>query len=346
MKKIKVLIFATAAIVAVAGANTEKTKSEWSYIVDQQGSDAYIYGFEEMIAQGVATELEVFEAIAYYNYLTPTGLDTFLKRGNIPSYIDDLIAVGRLPQGYTVSNGSSVSTVVTTPSSSVSSEEPFKETLTFDESKAGAYVVIDEDTKSYGTYYKENELRTWNLAEQVDVKGLMSNGYYKVVFEEKEQYINKSHLVTLEKYEAAWNETERIESKCEVAGSVTYTNALTKETKKEVLEALKHEYELKNEIASTCTSSGEKNYICYLCGKENKEIISATGHIHGTSHITKKETIFMTEATETRCVLCDEVVLTSNEHIKTEIIVLLSFLFTAGIGTVAFITIKKRKKNK
>lgn len=353
MKKIKGILLLLALSVSILGSQIENTKCAWdpdSYCYNQNESDGYIYIFEDGIKQGILTEYDVFEAIAYYNYLTPTGLDIFLTRGNIPSYIDDLIAVGRLPQGYTVSAGSTTSTV-TTPSASVPvTQEPVNTTPTLDESKAGTYVVIDSDVKSYATYNKENEVRTWTLAEQVNVKGLMSNGYYKVVFEDKEQYIDKSHLATLEKYEAAWEETEKVESKCEVAGSVTYTNSLTKETKTEVLEALEHEYVQAEETLPTCTSKGEKKFICSLCGDEKIETTDALGHVEGETKVIKRENFLfspenplITDATETTCSICGEIIATSDAQINWLNIIRFIVVVVAGTGICVFLMSKQKK---
>lgn len=79
---------------------SEPVKAEWQYSYHPDDMD--ILGFEYMIKDGDATEQEVFEAIAYYNYLTPQGVIQFVNRGNIPDYVDDLIEVGRLPEGFVV----------------------------------------------------------------------------------------------------------------------------------------------------------------------------------------------------------------------------------------------------
>ena len=350
MKKTKSLFIAMLAFAVVAGINLENTHCMTPYetCYNQEGSDNYIYGFEYDLADGSVTEQQVFEAIAYQGYLTPTGLDTFLKRGNIPSYIDDLIAAGRLPQGYTVEGGTTP-TPNPTPSISIPNtptvQEPVNTTPTLNESKAGTYVVIETDAKSYETYNKENEIRTWNLAEHVDVKGLMSNGYYKVVFEEKEQYISKNFLVTLEKYEAAWEETERVESKCETAGSITFTNAITGETKTESMDALEHNFEQSKEILPTCTETGSKTYTCVLCGKETEEKITATGHAAGDTIETQKETFLFTNATETRCMVCDEVVETTDMEAKLDSFAIV-FATVASIVAFAIIVLKKLNKAK
>jgi len=315
----------------IAGINLESTKCDSPYqpCYNQEGSDKYIYAFEYDIADGISTEQQVFEAIAYQGYLTPTGLDTFLKRGNIPSYIDDLIAVGRLPQGYTVGGGTSTSPG-STPSTSTPStptiQESVNTTPTLNEKKAGTYIVIETDTKSYETYYKENEVRSWALAEKVDVKGLMSNGYYKVVFEEKEQYISKSNLIPLDKYEAAWKETERVESKCEVAGSVTYTNTYTNETKTETIEALKHEYSVTSEVLPTCSEKGQITSVCSLCNTEKVEVVESLGH---TDNLICKE--------------CEQVII-ADKPISPTVAGVTSVAVVSAIGGTGFFWFKKWRK--
>ena len=328
MKKLKENLILLTLFVAVICSQIEDTKclEPFMYCYDQENSDSYIYVFEEALAQGLVTENDVFNAIAYKNYLTQEGLDTFLKRGNIPSYVDDLIAVGRLPQGYTVS-GSAPSTP-TTPSIPQESTPttPVIVAPTLDESKAGTYVIVDTDVKSYEDYSKEKAIRTWTLAELVEVKGLMSNGCYKVLFEGNEQYIDKSHLVPLDKYEAAWQETDKLESMCETEGYVTYTNSLTKEVKTEVLPPLEHTYSVKSEELPSCTETGTIVSVCNVCSNEKTDTVEALGH---TPSLICKE--------------CDMVVLMGT-GVAPSVAGVGGVILLAGIGCVGYFICKKIKK--
>lgn len=289
MKKLKSYLFILMSLLTIVSAipsNTNATSNNsgptyhMQYAYNQ--SDNYIYIFEAAIADGTIDELYAYEAIAYYNYLTPQGVITFVERGNIPSYVDELIAVGRLPQGYVVGSGSGTTTTPpvtqTTPATPVIPPTPADPTPTLDESKAGIYVVINENVKSYETYNKETVVDTWAIGTQVDVKGLMSNGYYKVVKAEKEQYIDKGNLVPLDKYEAAWEETERVDSTCGKAGSVTYTNTISSEIKTEALTPLEHDYKIIDQIAPTCTEKGLKTFECSACDLETVESVEPMGH--------------------------------------------------------------------
>lgn len=366
MKKHILLIFTLFTIIITNIESTTAEQNVYPYYHNQAASDDYIKYFEWDLRDRMVTEREVFEAIAYYNYLTPEGLDCFLMHGNIPSYIDDLIAAGRLPQNYTLGSlGGSNSAYYnynpnssTAPSLGQSTTTPVEQippvvdipvtpadpTPTLDESKAGIYVVVNEAVKSYETYNKEAVVDTWVIGTQVDVKGLMSNGYYKVVKAEKEQYIDKGNLVPLDKYEAAWEETERIDSTCGKAGSVTYLNTISSETKTEVLEPLEHDYKIIDQIAPTCTEYGVNTNECTVCGDRKTTNTFAIGHIAETKIVVKEETFFTTEATQTKCALCDEVISTTDAQAKVVNIGVVAGI-TVVIIAVAITVLKKKKSN-
>ena len=289
MKKIKSYLFVLMSLLTIVSgmqSNTNATSNNSGPTYHMQYMhnpvDNYIYIFEAAIADGTIDELYAYEAIVYYNHLSPQGVITFVERGNIPSYVDDLIAVGKLPQGYIVGSGNGTTSTPpveqTTPTTPLIPTTPADPTPSLDESKAGIYVVVNEAVKSYETYNKEAVVDTWVIGTQVDVKGLMSNGYYKVVKAEKEQYIDKGNLVPLDKYEAAWEETERVDSTCGKAGSVTYLNTISSETKTEALAPLEHDYKLIDQIAPTCTEKGLKTFECSACGDKKSEETLATGH--------------------------------------------------------------------
>ena len=298
MKKTFILTFL---LIFTIIANISTTKAEYQYYHNQAASDGYIYYFEIDLKDGSSTEAEVYDAIANRNYLTPQGLDCFLMHGNLSSYIDDLIAVGRLPQNYTLGSlgggehwsynydpigirGDSPTVTTPTPPSEQTPTAvevpitPVETTPTLDENKAGIYVVVDDDVKSYETYKKSTVVDTWKIGSQADVKGLMSTGYYKVVKDGKEQYIDKGHLVPLDKYEAAWKETERAESTCGKEGSITYLNTISSEIKTEILAPLEHDYQMINQIAPTCTEKGSQTFECANCADRTTEETLATGY--------------------------------------------------------------------
>ena len=212
-------------------------------------------------------------------------------------YVDELIAAGRLPENISVANSTvtqvtdaGYGTTITATSTMTGDNnkthsstpnnpsQPANKTPTLDASKSGTYIVVDENTKSYEAANKDVEVKTWNLAEKVDVKGLMSNGYYKVVYNEKEQYIDKKHLVPLDKYEAAWKETEKVESECDKEGHVKYVNDLTGEVKEETLVALGHAYQVSSEALPTCTETGSITSVCATCNVETIEEVAPLGH--------------------------------------------------------------------
>ena len=100
MKKTLIYMTGVLASLFVVICLNKPLKADWQYAYHPD--DRYILGFELMLKDGDATEQDVFEAIAYYNHLTPQGVIQFVNRGNIPDYVDDLIEVGRLPEGFVV----------------------------------------------------------------------------------------------------------------------------------------------------------------------------------------------------------------------------------------------------
>lgn len=94
---------------------------------------------------------------------------------------------------------------------------------------------------------------------------------------------------------------------CTKTGIKTYTCTICKSTKTETVAATGHNYELKNAIAATCTTSGYTgDEICKSCGnvKSKGTTISATGHSWGNWVVTKNATE-TEQGVETRtCSVC------------------------------------------
>lgn len=302
-------------------------------------NDYDLYSFKLMLNEGMITEAEVFDMIANYNYLTNQGVIDLVNDGYLHSYIDDLIAVGRLPQGFVPTPVTATSETPATPQEQqpVSNTQP-----TCDESVTGCYIVIKEETSGYSDYNASSVKKTWIKGEETEVTGLMSNGYYRVVFDGKEQYIKTKNLVKKEDYEAAWEETNRIESTCQEEGNVTYTNSYTDETQTVVLEKLEHKFETIEKEAQTCTEDGYEKNVCSMCQTEVEETLTKLGHSEGEFETIRKASLFIDGKMESRCLTCDEIIATKNIPAKVPIVaVVVILLLTSGIGVGVYLYKRK-----
>ena len=319
------------------------------YAHNQEGSNRYVYiwklcyagGDPEKVGQKIAdpgemdwSEGRIYEAIAFYNYLTYDYLVSFLNDGFMTEYIDEFIIVGRLPEGFTLNassadNKTETETPVqeqskpeTKPSQKPSDTDKKEDAASSDKEQtqkpsaekepvlntefAGTYVVVDSETKSYSNYKTDTELKTWGIGTHLQVEGLLSNGFYKALAEDTVHYIDKSHLVPLAEYEKAWLESSKTESECEKPGSITYTNAISNETKTEETKALEHDYKEVETIKPTCEEDGRIKSECILCNKETAEIIDAKGHVFKDSLIEKGNPLTHTHVKKAECTVCDK----------------------------------------
>lgn len=258
----------------------------------EETNDDLLYKYELFLDEGLLTEEEVFIKITQYNNLTNQGVQDLINDGYLHSYIDDLIVAGRLPEGFTPT----VSTPETPPveepvQDNNTTEQPNNNeqapastpaTVTCDESINGTFIVIKAETKSYVSHStSSNKVKTWAMGEEVEVTGLTSNGYYRINDNNSEQYIKESNLVKKDLYDAAWVETNLIESTCTEEGSITYTNSYTDESKTEPLEKKQHQMKTVDKVGATCTTDGYEKKTCSMCGLEQEDILYATGHKEG-----------------------------------------------------------------
>ena len=120
-----------------------------------------------------------------------------------------------------------------------------------------------------------------------------------------EKQASTKSTYTEEEIEAAWEETNRVESTCTEAGYIEYTNSLTNETKTEELELAEHSYEEIERIEPTCIEDGSVTYTCLVCGDTYTETLPTTGHIYEWT--TTKELGLFTEGLEEEiCSVCGE----------------------------------------
>lgn len=284
-------------IISVLNPITElKSQGQWNNNPEET-NDAKLYKYEVMLDEGIVTEQMVFEEIVYCNNLTDQGVQDLINDGYLHSYIDALIEAGRLPQGFTPTTSvpetppveesqtenipTNSSTEQTGNSETQTQSTPAPETVTCDETVTGTYVIIKAETKGYASYStSSSKVKTWALGETVDVTGLTSNGYYRVN-DNSEQFIKESNLVKKDLYDAAWTETNRIESSCTEEGSVSYTNTYTDESKTEIIGKVEHKMEVIEKTAASCETDGIEKLKCSMCELEQENTIVATGHKAG-----------------------------------------------------------------
>ena len=77
----------------------------------------------------------------------------------------------------------------------------------------------------------------------------------------------RQKCVTVDEWEAGWQETERTDATCTDAGSVTYNNVNNTEiTKTDEIPALGHSYDVTDTKEPTCTEKGSTTYTFGRCG--------------------------------------------------------------------------------
>lgn len=174
------------------------------------------------------------------------------------------------------SSSSSKSSSESSNSSINSSSKKTSVAPTLDETFTGDYVVISK--KAVYSSYESSREEIGSLARgtEVQVTGNSSNGFYRFAFEKEDGstvdgyllYKGKDNIVTKEEYDAAWEETERVESTCQKAGYIKYTNSLSQLTKKEELEIIEHKAgDEKIAKEPGLFSEGEKTIYCAVGGE-------------------------------------------------------------------------------
>ncbi len=150
---------------------------------------------------------------------------------------------------------------------------------------------------------------------------------------------------TAEEIEAAWVETNRVESTCTEAGHVDYSNSLTGETKSEELPLAEHKYSEIERKDATCSEAGSITYTCEICGDTYSEEIPALSHEY--EWITTKEaTLFASGEEQYVCKNCGDVSKT-REISATCPIPLMGIVIgicVVLIGAVSGIVVLKKKR--
>lgn len=245
--------------------------------------------------------------------------------------------------GTTDSNTGNTSGSSTGNKSDKSATSSTAKEVTEDTKISGAYVTTDKATV-YSDYNGNSTKNTIESGTDITVAAKTSNGYYKTTYNDEDAYIKTSTAVTKEEYEAAWEETDRVDATCTEDGKIVYTNDLSGLEKEETIPMLGHDYVSTNKVDATCTEDGEETFTCNICGDEKTEVIEASGHKAGDWEVVKKSGLLTKGEKQRVCEKCGEVLEseTINSIIPVWVVVIVIGLIIAG-AVSAFIYRKKHK---
>ena len=157
----------------------------------------------------------------------------------------------------------------------------------------------------------------------------------------------KKPTYTQEQIDAAWEEAERTESTCVVAGSVAYKNSLTGATKTEELPLIEHDYQETENVAPTCTEDGHITKTCTGCGDVQTEIIKATGHQAGEAIVATPAGWFSEGESVVNCTVCGEElsseVIPQTSSLPLAAVIGIAVAVVAAIAGVVFAVVRKKK---
>ncbi len=152
---------------------------------------------------------------------------------------------------------------------------------------------------------------------------------------------------TQEQIDAAWEEAERTESTCVVAGSVVYKNSLNGATKTEELPLVDHDYQETANVAATCTEDGHITTTCSICGDEQTKTVKATGHQAGSAVVAKQAGLFSEGESTVSCTACGELlsseVLPQTCPLPLAAVIGIAVAAVAAIAGVVFAVVHKKK---
>lgn len=273
-------------------------------------------------------------------------LQWFYDTGSIPA---SFVPSSSTPQQSTNDAGTTDNNTGNTSGSSTGNKSDKSTTsstakeVTEDTKISGDYVTTDKATV-YSDYNGNSTKDTIESGTDVTVAAKTSNGYYKTTYNDADAYIKTSTAVTKEEYEAAWEETDRVDATCTEDGKIVYTNNLSGLEKEETIPMLGHDYVSTNKVDATCIEDGEETFTCNICGDKKTEVIEASGHKTGDWEIVKKSGLLTKGEKQKVCEKCGEVLEseTINSIIPVWVVVIVIGLIIAG-AVSAFIYRKKHK---
>lgn len=164
--------------------------------------------------------------------------------------------------------------------------------------------IIDAQNTYNSTHSNaEESIATNDESQQQEIDETQENSTNKTKENVK---MNTETTYSTEDIEAAWEETNRIESTCTEIGQVHYTNSITGETKTEELPLADHKYAETERKEATCTEAGAITYACEVCGDTYTEEIPALSHEYEWV-TTKDATLFIPGEEQYVCKNCGDV---------------------------------------
>lgn len=244
------------------------------------------------------------------------------------------------------SSESAAPATVETPSGSTATTTPKQEKkkaeVVITESEASGKFVTTTAVDLYDTNKKSNKVSALDAGTIVSITAETSNGLFKT---EDGYYFDKTKCVTVDEWEAGWQETERTDATCTDAGFVTYNNVNNTEiTKTDEIPALGHSYDVTDTKEPTCTEKGSTTYTCGRCGDTYIEETDALGHQEGDWTIVKEPRLFSKGEKVIKCTVCGEVLKT--ETVEQTCPLPLPVVIAIGVGIVAIIAVVVLKKKK
>ena len=312
---------------------------------------------DDFLAGGVGlTDADIIEVVES-GRASAGAIELVLNNGRCLGYVQRWKDMGLIPQDfYPAGSAPAASAPAATPSTSAStpaaSSSQAATTTTetkvpevTEETKTGTFVST-EDVTVYTSKDMTEELGTLPAGTPVSVMAATSNGLYKFPYEDQgDGYATGEAFVTTADYDAAWEETDRVEPTCSEPGEVVRTNSITGLTETEEIPVIDHVYEITDQVDATCTEDGTIVYTCTICGDSYEEAIPALGHDDGEWIIVKAAEPFTTGLKELQCTRCNEVL--DSEVLPQTFPLPLWAVILIGAGTagaVVVIVVIARKK--
>lgn len=296
----------------------------------------------------------------------PGSLDNAIDALREEGLLDEAIASGAVSQEAVAREGlsgaessnapstpteqpssSSVESATPTPSDNTSkttatTQKQENKEVVITESEVSGMFVPTTTIDFYDTNKKSNKVSALDAGTIVSITAETSNGLFKT---EDGYYFDKTKCVTVDEWEAGWQETERTDATCTDAGSVTYNNVNNTEiTKTDEIPALGHSYDVTDTKEPTCTEKGSTTYTCGRCGDTYIEETDALGLQEGDWTIVKEPRLFSKGEKVIKCTVCGEVLKT--ETVEQTCPLPLPVVIAIGVGIVAIIAVVVLKKKK
>ena len=224
-------------------------------------------------------------------------------------------------------------------------QEKKKTEVAITETAVSGKFVTTTTVDLYDTNKKSNKVSALDAGTIVSITAETSNGLFKT---EDGYYVDKTKCVTVDEWEAGWQETERTDATCTDAGSVTYNNVNNTEiTKTDEIPALGHSYDVTDTKEPTCTEKGSTTYTCGRCGDTYIEETDALGHQEGDWTIVKEPRLFSKGEKVIKCTVCGEVLKTETVEQTCPLPLPVVIGIGAGLGAIiaGIVVWLKKKKN-